>query len=316
MSNNPLNIIQKKNIQAYGKDLPWCVTNVDELGPCMTDFMFRQEQYFSKWARKWWENFQFVYGNQQIRWSRRYDFAVDVDFLRRGIAMNQKSQTNISRVVLESLASLLYSSMPDWQAETTEETKLKGKRFRSVCQKILDGYMQTLCMDDEFSAAAIMAVAYGQFAYKIEWNSCAGQLKEIPLWRKVKAPLYTDYMAQNQTLGGLLETPTQALDSSNQPMFGEKWEPVLDQNGRPASKQIYTGGPVISTLTPLEYRREIGSPRACTRQNSSNKLELWTMTSLSTSTRTYLGRLVTLRTFRLSPSQTAFTRWRCASTCG
>lgn len=240
-------------------ELPWNNWNPDELGPCLMKFMEDQEPFFARWAETWFQNFQFVYGNQSMRWSRRYGYAVDNDFLRREPSMNMRAQTNISRTIAESLAALIYSNLPTWEVDAAEESSVKGKRFQRIIQKMLDAYMTRLCMDKEFATAAMGYVVFAQMAAFVDWDDKAGEIMTIPQWRKVESPIYTDYMAPNPYTGGLLEVPTQALDSQGQPLFEQRWEPVLDPQGRQVIDKKLMGDVSVDMLTPFEYRRALGS---------------------------------------------------------
>lgn len=242
-----------------GQTLPWCQDEPELLGPVITQFLYDQESYKKRWAQRWFENFQFVFGNSTVKWSRKYDFAVDTDFLRRDTGVNQRASTNISRVVVEALASLIYSNLPEWAVETADESFQKGKRFAAIYEKILDCYMERLNCDKEFANAAICFALFGQVAWKIDWDRNSGKRLEIPQYRKVMAPIFTDYMAPNMFTGGLLEVPTQALGSAGNPMFEERWEPVVDETGRQVVKKMQAGDVRVTTLTPMEYFREVGS---------------------------------------------------------
>jgi hypothetical protein len=245
----------------YAPDLPWNVYKPDELGQSVMQFVEDHEPFFRWWAQVWYENFQFLFGNHNVRWSKRYGFAVDYDFLRQQTAnFGMRSQTNIARVVVEALASLIYSNMPEWDVEAMDESNLKGKRFKKISQKLLDCLMQRLCMDQEFACAAVQYVLFGQFAFKADWDFSAGTQIEIPQWKKIRAPKFTDYMAPNPYTGGLIEVPTPLLGADGQPIMEDRWEAVVDELGRQIVNSMFTGDTMVRTLTPLEYRRELGSP--------------------------------------------------------
>lgn len=251
-----------KNFQLaklHSPELPWCQDEVEKLGPCIMQFVLEQETFRRRWCQKWFENINFVYGNQNVKWSQRYDFAVDVDFLRRESPLSQKSATNISRTVLEALASLIYGDMPTFDADTADESSMKGKRFKKISEKLLDAYMVRLLMDKELFNAALMYCAYGQMAAKIDWNHNTGQPINIPQWRKKRAPVYTTGMVENAYLGGLLEVPLQAVDTQGNPLFEERWEPSTDNEGMQIIKQVSAGDVRVQMLSPFEYCREIGS---------------------------------------------------------
>ncbi len=240
-------------------ELPWNNWDPHELGPLMMKFMEDNEPFYARWSETWYQNFQFIYGNQSLRWSRRYGYAVDSDFLRREPSLNMRAQTNISRTICESLSALIYSNLPTWEVDAAQQSSVKGKRFQRIVQKMLDCYMTRLCMDKEFATAAMAYVAFGQVAAFIDWKDRAGEIMSIPQWQKTRAPIFTDYMAPNPYTGGLLEVPTQALDSNGQPLFEDRWEAVMDAQGRQVVEKALTGDVSCDMLTPFEYRREIGS---------------------------------------------------------
>lgn len=243
-----------------GKHLPWCQDDPELLGQVVQNFIYDQESYRRKWAMRWFENFQFIFGNSNLRWSRQYDFAVDADFLNRTSAHAQRASTNISWVVAEALASMLYSNLPDWLVETADEAFQKGKRFAKIYEKILDCYMQRLCCDKEFAAASLILVAFANVAARVDWKQKAGKVIEFPVWRKRPgAPVFTDFMAPNEFTQGLLEIATPALDSMGQAIFEDRWEPVQDSSGKQAIRRVNTGDVGLSILTPFEYMRQMGS---------------------------------------------------------
>lgn len=239
--------------------LPWCVKETKELGAVITNFMLEHERYYNSWAQKWFENQQFVYGNHNLRWSRRYGFAVDVDFLSRNPTISRRSQTNITRVVVEALASLIYSDLPTWDAQAMDESSTQGKRYKVLCQKILDCYMQRLCMDQELKMASYVYVTYGQLAFKIDWKKNAGRIRKVPMMEQQQVTLQTTGMEENGPFGPL-EAPVDSLNSNGEPMTDTQWVPVLDEHGKQKFKSEFTGDVSFDVLTPFEYRREPGSP--------------------------------------------------------
>lgn len=240
-------------------DQPWNQDEIDNLGPTIMQFMEDHEPFYKRWAETWFNNFQFIYGNQAVRWSKRYGYAVDVDYLQRLPALNQRAQTNIARIVAEALSSMIYANLPEWDVEASDESSIKGRRFRRIIQKILDAYMVRLNCDIEFSNAAMIYTVFGQVGFQIDWDPMGGRLLEIPKWKKNRAPVYTDYMAPNPVTMGLIDIPTQMLNSSGDPLFEERWEPVLDQMGRQLVDKFFAGDVRLNTMTPMEYHRGISS---------------------------------------------------------
>lgn len=259
---DPKLVDQVFRAQRLAPELPWNCWDPEQLGPMTMKFMEDQEPFYARWAETWYNNFQFVYGNQSLRWSRRYGYAVDSDFLRREPSLNMRAQTNIARTVAESLSAMIYANLPTWEVDAAQESSVKGKRFQSIVQKMLDCYMTRLNMDREFATAAMAYVVFGQVAAFIDWKDNAGEILQIPQWQKTQAPIFTDYMAQNPFTGGLLEVPTQAMDAQGQPLFEERWEPILDQMGRQVVNKVLAGDVGVDMLTPFEYRRQIGSQGA------------------------------------------------------
>lgn len=243
----------------YAGDLPWNIMRPEQLGPAVLQFVKDYEPYYRRWAEKWFENFQFVYGNQSVRWSKRWGFAVDVDYLRRIPSINMRAQTNVSRVVLEALVSLIYAQLPEWEVEAADDSSIKGARIQKIIGKLLDAYMVRLNCEEEFSDAAMIFTAFGQFGGHIDWDHNAGRLLENPQYRRIKSPVYTSTVMPNQITGGLMQIPVQARDAAGMPMFEDGYEPVLDAAGRQVIDRIFAGDVKLDIMTPFEYRREPGS---------------------------------------------------------
>lgn len=246
------------NAALYASELPWNTFKPDELGPCVMNFVNDHEPFFRRWAQIWYENFQYLYGNHNIKWSRKYGFAVDYDFLRTSGPFSMRASTNISRVICEALAAFVYGNVPDWEVETMDESSTRGKRFRKIVQKMLEAYMERLVLQKDFKAAAMIYTLFGQVGFDVGWDPMAGQLLELPRYKKIQAPVYSTYMAPNMTTGGLIEVPTQMVDDRGQPLFEQRWEEALDQAGRQIIDKIFAGDVGVQALTPFEYRREMG----------------------------------------------------------
>jgi hypothetical protein len=240
-------------------DLPWTNDDPDKLGPVVMAFVKEQEVYHRRWCQRWFENMQFIFGNSNLRWSRRYDFAVDADFLRPGVSFAQRASTNIARVVAEALASLIYSNIPTWEGQRANESAQKGRRFSRIVENLMSYQADALSADEVLQSASMMYVCYSQLAFKSDWSQSAGQLIDLPLWKKVKAPVMTDYLSSDGLTGGQITVPTPQLSSMGVPYFEDRWEAVTDENGRQKVQTMLTGGPILKALTPLEYRRDPSS---------------------------------------------------------
>lgn len=259
MANNLIDTQAVTKSTLYAPHLPWNTYKVDEIGPNVMEFMRDTDGFYRHWAKKWFEVFQFVYSNHNVKWSKKNDYAVDVDFMRPGNSTAQTSSTNLARVVVEALASMIYSNLPGWEVQSGDESQIRGKRYTKIIQRLLDAYMERLCMDKEFTAAALIYTSFGQVGAKIDWQKNIGKLIEVPKYQKVQGPSMTSYMAPNPYTGGLFETPTQMLDSKGQPASQDRWEAVVDHMGRQVMDKILAGDGSIRIMTPFEYRREIGS---------------------------------------------------------
>lgn len=245
----------------FSPEVPWNCTEEDMIGPVLMKWMQDHEGFYRRWTETWYNNFQFVYGNQSLKWSRRFGYVSSdnfSDFATKAPAMRQRAQTNITRVVLEALSAMIYANLPEWDVEAGEESSVKSKRVQRIIQKLLDAYMVRLCCDAEIGNASRLFPAFGQFAYKIDWNPRGGQLMQIPRFDKQRVPVMTDYMSQMANLG-MIDTPTQALNSSGQPLFEQRFMPVLDAMGKQVIDKLFAGDVRFKALGPLEYRRNIGS---------------------------------------------------------
>ncbi len=245
--------------QKHTPHLPWCTTKVEDLGPTIAKFCASNETFRKRWAQKWFENFQFVYGNHHVKWSRKFDFAVDTDWIRSGSkSVNSKSQTNIARTVLEAIASLIYGDVPSWVTKAADDSKVQGKRFQSIMENLLDCYFHRLNCDQEFKAASTIFTTYGQVAAVVEKDRTSGRMRNVPRMKKVRRPVMATGMTDNDPYG-LMEVPIQATNSMGEPMFEEVWVPVTDHTGKQIIDRKWTGDVGISILTPFEYSKEIGS---------------------------------------------------------
>lgn len=243
----------------YAPNLPWNKFAPKDIGPCVMEFVADHEPYFRRWAEVFYENFQFLFGNHSIKWSKRYGFAVDYDFLRVDAPFELRAQTNLARGVCESLASFIFGQMPEWDVKAMDESKLKGKRFERIVQKLLDCYMERLMMDREFRAASMIYTLFGQFAAEVDWKHNAGQILDIPRYVKNQAPIYSTYMAPNPITGGLIEVPTQVRDIAGNPVMEDQWEIAVDAMGRQIVDKVFSGDLGVRMMTPYEYRRALGT---------------------------------------------------------
>lgn len=248
-----------KRIKQYCKDAPWADDNPDTLGSTIMNNIWDREAFHRRWCQKWFENFQFVYGNHDVKWIRSLGFALDVDFLSRKRNPNHhKSKTNVSRLIAETLSSAIYARQPKWDVSPASESARQSKNISQLVQHALDYWMIVLNGHDKFSQWATDFTVYGKAAAVVRWNNNAGIIKWVPKFRRVKTPVMTTVMKQDPVLGGVIEVEDQAINSIGQPMFTETWQPITDQSGEIAKEPKPQGSPEILLLTPFEYQYEEG----------------------------------------------------------
>jgi len=237
-------------------DLPWCCDDEERLGSVITEFANNHDSYLSHWARRWFENFQFIYGNHELQWSHRFGMPVDYDFMRKASqSFNVKSQTNTSRTVFESLKSLIFSTLPYWNVATEDEAFHQGRRFQKLGQKLLDCYAERLCLEQELDNLAGIFTAYGIAATKIDWNPTAGGIAEFPEMENQEIALQTlDYTEGPYGMG---QRVTNVLDAMGQPQKRTQLVPARNPDGSVKMVKKWTGDIRMTTLTPFEYRREL-----------------------------------------------------------
>ena len=249
--------VTKKKMEQLCFDLPWCVEDEEKLGVCIEDFALVQESFYRRWTQKWFENFNFVYGNHNLKWSRRYDFAVDYDFLRKkdsphGLA----SKTNIARTVAESLSAAIYGTMPTWECLPPDQGTVSSGRVAKGAEKILKYFAETQGLHQKFKSAASIYVVMSQVLFRTRWDNEGGGVRWVPKYRQVSAPVMTTVMVNDPISGGLIETQQPAVDSQGQAKWDKRWEPVTDPQGTQINEAKPLGGVVIDVLTPLQYRRD------------------------------------------------------------
>jgi hypothetical protein len=246
----------------YATRLPWNTYDPEDLGPNIMLFCKEHEPYFRRWARLWFENFQFLYGNQQIRWSNRNGFAVDYDFMSRAQTNSNFAMyvyTNVIRTITESLAAAIYSNLPAWEVDTADYKSGRGNRLAKIVEKLLDAYMVRLMMDKEFTAAAMIYVMFGQVCADVNWMYGRGSLIEIPRMKKGSKTPFGMFMAPNRATQGLIEIPSAIQDQYGRPYTEQSWDIETDSMGRQIIDKIFSGDMGVDMLTPFEYRRSPGT---------------------------------------------------------
>jgi hypothetical protein len=251
------NVYQRAKQQT--PELPWCQDSAEVLGSTVTQFVERNESYIGEWGKRWYENFQFIYGNQSIMWSEKYGVPVDYDFARRANpSVNEQSQTNISRTVFEALKALIFASLPDWDVATEEESHRQGKRFQKICQQLLDCYSERVGLEDLLDEAAGVFTAFGMVAGKVSYDYSRGGIRSVPKMEQREITVQTSDFVE--TPQGIVEIPTIALDAEGNPQVETRLVEARDAKGAVIFETKWQGDLRIDVLTPFEYRRDITSP--------------------------------------------------------
>jgi hypothetical protein len=238
------------------KDVPWCEDDPAKLGPCITSFAERHDSYLADWSQVWFENFNFIYGNHDTKWSKKWGFAVDVDFLsRRSRSINTRSKTNVTRTMFESLSNSIYGSPPDWDVSAADESSSQGRRFQKVVEKMLAFYYETLVMDKEVRTYVNNITAYGLTAAKVDWCVSDGQIVSVPLMEEKEVSLYEQYPQQLDAMG-VVDTIIASDNGEGQHQTRTQLVPKRGPDGAVMMESRWTGTPRVTCLTPFEYRRE------------------------------------------------------------
>ena len=250
-----------RRAQTQTPDLPWCEDRPEKLGSVITTFVEKGESFVGEWGRRWFENFQFIYGNQAVNWSEKYGVPVDYDFLRRSTpSVNQQSQTNISRTIFEALKALIFANVPDWDVATEEESHQQGKRFQKICQKLLDCYAERLDLEEMLDDGSGIFTAFGMVAGKVSYDKSRGGIRNFPKMVEREITVQTSELIE--TPQGIVEIPTVALDSNGNPVVERRLVEARDEDGAVINETKWEGDLRIDILTPFEYRRDPTSPEA------------------------------------------------------
>lgn len=240
----------------FSGDLPWNEQDPRKLGTVVSEFVESYDSYLAPWSQVWFENFNFIHGNHDVAWSKKWGFAVDVDFLNsRTRSMNMRAKTNVSRTVFESLSSLIFSNAPDWDVLAADESSTQGRRFQKIYESVLDCYYERLCMNQELRSFTNNLVTYGLSAAKIDWCVSSGQMVKQQTLEEQEVNLFTEY--PQTTPMGVIDTILNQQNSNGEPQTEMRLVPKRDAEGRVVYETRWSGDVRITTLTPFEYRREL-----------------------------------------------------------
>lgn len=236
--------------------MPWQTNDRKQLEGAIYSLAIQADYENRRWAQKWFEQHQFVLGNQSFKWSRQHDFAVDVDFLRARRGDNYQCQTNISRVVLESLASSIYSQLGELEFNTIDHATSRGRRLTKTLEGVGECYNERLGMHQEFDYGSNVLTLYSRVYGKIYWDKNAGFRFKRPKQAPVKQPKMTTRLETDPVTGEQMSVPCPVLDANGQPEMIDTYQTLVGPDGQPIYEWAPNGDAAIEMLTPYEVRAE------------------------------------------------------------
>jgi hypothetical protein len=245
---------------ANSATVPWQTNELRSLESAINTITVQSDLINRRWAQKWFENFQFVLGNQNLKWSKKYDFAFDTDFLSQDTSMNRnKTTTNVSRVVCETLSSHLFSNLPELDITSKYEESSRTERLSLLLRAMKDAYDERLNMHEELDSASVGLVMFSKIYAKISFDKNQGGKFKRAKQQIVQAPKLTTTQEMDPLTGQMMVVPVPVLDENDQPVMVEKFEDVLDETGNPVLETVKTGDVAVECVTPFEMRIDSGA---------------------------------------------------------
>jgi hypothetical protein len=243
------------NYQDNGAIVPWQTNELSALEGSINSLTVTADLINRRWAQKWFENFQFVMGNQNLKWSKKFDFAFDTDFLSQDTSMNRnKTTTNISRVVCETLSSHLFSNMPELDIVSKYEDSSRTERLALLLKAMKGAYDERLDLHSEFDMGSVGLVMYSKIYFKISFDRNQGSLLKRIKQQVIKVPKLATTMETDPLTGQNVVVPVIVKDEQGQPVMIETFDDVLDELGNPIEEQVTTGDAEVEVCTPFEMR--------------------------------------------------------------
>ena len=236
--------------------MPWMTNNYRQLETALNTLAIQADFENRRWAQKWFESFQFLIGNQNFRWSREYDYAIDSDFLSRGGVTGPDAQTNMTRVVVEALASSLFAQIGDLVFETRYDASSRGNRLKKLLEGMGLTYNERLDLEDTFDLASIILAIYAIMYYKVDWSPLAGQRFKRPKQQVVQVPRMSTRKEQDPVTGEQVTGPYPVLGPDGQPEMMDSWQNVVGPDGRPIWEWATNGDVDVRAMTPFEVNRD------------------------------------------------------------
>jgi len=231
---------------------PWQTNDFRELQSSINSLTNNADFANRRWAQKWFETFQFILGNQSLRWSKNYDFAVDSDNIAQDYSHDRRSQSNYSRVAVESLASMVYSQLPELYFNAKYDDSAATQRLTRLFEGLKTCYDERLQLHDEFDFASVAYVMYSLVYSKVSWNSVAGSRVRRPKQSVTQKPRMTSVIEIDPITGERRSVPVPLTNAEGEPVMMEAYEDMIGEDGNPIYEAVTTGDTVIDMLTPFE----------------------------------------------------------------
>lgn len=232
--------------------MPWNTNDKRELEGSINSLALHADHSNRRWAQKWFENFQFVLGNHNLRWSKQFDIAIDADSLRGGAPRQETAQTNISRTVLESLSSMIYSQLGELIFENRYDATSRGARLAKILESLADAYNDRLNLHDEFDVGSVIYVMYSKVFGKVSWNRNAGGVFKRPRQQVVEVPKMTTRLESDPVTGEMVTVPVPVIGEDGQPIMIQAFEDVVGPDGHRLFETVRNGDACVDMLTPYE----------------------------------------------------------------
>jgi hypothetical protein len=247
-------------VKQFSQDLPWCVEDPALLGSVVANYTKQQDVYLGPWMEKWFENFQYVYGNHNFHWTRKFAVPVDRrDFIgRNSKSIAQRSKTNLTRTVFESLTASLFTRTPDWECIAADDSKSSNRRTKRMLEKLLDCKFEQLEMRSDIRNFVGNFVGYGMSFAKIDFNISGGSVKQIPRMEEKVVPVFQSIKKSADPIG-LISSIVEDTNSDGQSMLERRLVPVIGEDGQPITDSAFTGEVRVQILSPFEVTRELAT---------------------------------------------------------
>lgn len=240
----------------YSSVMPWQTNDFRELEGSINQLANIVDQINRRWAQKWFENFQFVLGNQDLRWSRQWDFAFDADTLGQQAGMSKRQQTNYSRVVLESLSGHIYNQLPELYFDQKYESSSRGARLAHLLEAMKNAYDERMCLHEAFDMASVTFVLYSKTYACITWDKNQGGMFKRTKQAPTKVPKMTTTQSIDPITGENMIVPMPMMAADGKPVMIDAWEDVIGEDGKPVQETFKFGDANVEMLTPFEVRMD------------------------------------------------------------